>query len=325
MTRINRFLWILTLSILAPALLIAQAQPPATGRRATRGKRVAPPKFDKSQVERTFYSNVFENLNGERRLGATPVTPLPGGDDTPGGDPPGGKVAAGKWASVISSTVLEDEVKSIKLVLDREITTPGDFRGRGYKLARRDVSTLAMMFGIIAQYDGEVRFKKSAPLARETFARTAANCKVGTVQVYKEVKERRTDLEDLLNGNQLAGNAQNPQMKWSEICDRSPLMQRLEIGFNERVRSYTSNEDVFKREKEKLRHEAEILAALAQILIQEDMEDAGSDDYDGFCKEMIKAGRDVVDACKLDNYDQARKALGRIDKACTTCHDFYKG
>src|SRR5262249_46646232 len=106
------------------------------------------------------------------------VAKSPGGNS--GNTSPGTTEDAGAgsgWAAVISGTALEDEVKAQKLMADANVTTPSDFAGNGYKNARRDFMVAAMVFGIIAEYDGDVRWKKEAPTERDLFARTAANAK----------------------------------------------------------------------------------------------------------------------------------------------------
>jgi cytochrome c556 len=39
---------------------------------------------------------------------------------------------------------------------------------------------------------------------------------------------------------------------------------------------------------------------------------------------MGKAAREIVEAAKSNNYDQANKAAGEINKACSECHENYR-
>ena len=72
-------------------------------------------------------------------------------------------------------------------------------------------------------------------------------------------------------------------------------------------------------------HDAEIVAFLSEILVKEGMEDADDEDYASYAERMKKASRDIVDAVKLSNHEAARKAVGEISKACTECHEGYRG
>jgi len=42
------------------------------------------------------------------------------------------------------------------------------------------------------------------------------------------------------------------------------------------------------------------------------MEDGDEEDYAAFSKQMRDAAREIISAAKIDNYDQARKAVGAI-------------
>ena len=54
------------------------------------------------------------------------------------------------------------------------------------------------------------------------------------------------------------------------------------------------------------------------------MSDGDDESYAGFAKTMQAAAGEIVDAVKLNSYDQARAAAGKIDKACSQCHDAYR-
>ncbi|HND51469.1 MAG TPA: hypothetical protein PLV92_03700 [Pirellulaceae bacterium] len=298
--------------------------------------RAAPPKYTASDTKGVFFENIFDGktLVGERPANLSAAGPAGGG--RPGGSAGGGAVAgggggspggggSGTWSKVIASNEIEDEIKSIKQMVDKYVTTPTEFAGKGYKEARRDFSVLAMLFAIIGEYDGEVRWKGDAAFVRDTFARTAANAKVGTQQVYNEAKARKQDLTDLLGGGGLAnkGNAE-AKVNWDQTCDRSPLMQRLEAALEPRLQQWTANKGEFNAKKEQILHEAQIMAAIGRVLMQEGMSDADADDYKGFCKVLEKAATDVADAVKLGADEPARQAVGAISKSCNDCHEKYR-
>ena len=276
----------------------------------------------------TFFDDVFaEGVIGERpnlsHVAKSSGGGAPMGSGTTGDAPTGGVFA---WSKLISASTLEDEVKHSKLILDQEVGTPSQFAGSGYKAARKEMSVLAMMFGIIGEYDGDVRWKKDGPAARDVFGRTAANCKVGTIQVFNEAKQRKIDLEDLLNGSSLKGRTGESEAKatWNQVIDRAPLMQRLEINQQAKMQPWIGNKGEFADHSEEMYHEAQLTAAFAEILLKEGMEDADDADYADFAKRMRQAALDIVDAVKTNNYEKARAAVGEIDKSCTECHQSYR-
>lgn len=113
--------------------------------------------------------------------------------------------------------------------------------------------------------------------------------------------------------------------KWVTVCDRSPLMQRLEYAIQQNLQPMTASKSEFAAQSDVILHEAEMVAVMAEVLCKAGMEDADDDTYTGFSQRMKKSARDIVDAVKLNNDEAARKAVGEINKACSECHENYRG
>jgi hypothetical protein len=288
-------------------------------------KRAQPPKFDKVEG---FYSDAFaEGLVGPRPAnlsqavvaaaatsGATSVSPAPAGG-----------VAGSGWATLISATTIEDEVKALKMSVDQGVTTPSDFAGKGHKASRRDFSMLAMLFGIAGEYDSDVRWKKDAPAARDAFGRTAANAKVGTAQVFQEAKIRKEELIDLVGGGSpFSGKEAEVKATWKDVCNRAPLMQHLEAIWEPRLKPLLADGAKFAANGPKVQHDAEIIAAMGEVLAKEGMADADSDEYKAFCAKLRDGAKAIIDGVKLKNFDSASQGSSLINKACTECHENYR-
>ena len=287
-------------------------------------KRAKLPTFQASQTSRFFFDDVLAQLEGERPANpnARAVGAVAGMPDAAASDAAGESYA---WSKIISASTVEDEVKKLKNSTNINVTTPTAFAGKGHKEIRRDFSMLAMIFAVINEYDGDVRWKKDAAAARDVFARTASNAKAGgNINVYNESKKRKDDLMDLTNGSALAYEPEEQVNNWESIVDRSPLMRRLTIGAEEHLSVWTSNKDEFSDNMEEILHEAEIVAAIGEVLTREGMEDGDDEDYAVFAKQMTRGALDVVAAVKLNDADQARKATGEIAKACAGCHENYR-
>lgn len=287
-------------------------------------RRARPPVWDSEKTDGIFFDNVFEEgLIGPRpsNFGQESIDRTDRPPDEGGG--PTGSVYA--WSEIISSTTLEDYVKNMKLQVDENITSPGRFAGQGYKVSRRQFSLLAMLFAVVGEYDGEVRWQEYAPTARDQCARVAANSKVGTVQVFNEARQRKDDLQTLVGGGAIPLRPQSESAaSWENVCDRSPLMQWLDKIHNQKILPWTGSEGEFSSHQEELLREAEIMAMMATILGKEGMEDASDDDYAAFCETMKTAALDIVAAVQLGNQQQAQAAAGVITTSCSDCHDFYR-
>ncbi len=302
-------------------------QKPAHQRRV----RARTPKFDSSDVSRVFFDDLFARLVGQRPPSVRGNTTAKASSKGPSGSPiPSGSTpAAGgadthNWSERISAATLEDEVKSLKTNVDKTVTTPSSFAGRGHKDARLDFTLLATLFAVIDQFDGDVRWKDSAALARDVMARTAANLKAGgSIQVYNESKKRKQDLDDLVRGSRLQGTGSD-EMVWSDIADRSPLMQLLESRFESNLKSWTSNGTELRTHSDDIVHEAELTAMIGAVLLREGMDDADDDEYRPFAEMLARGGTRLVQAAKAQDEEAARKAMASISRSCVDCHDNYR-
>ena len=228
-----------------------------------------------------------------------------------------------RWSPLISAASIEDEIKQVRLRYDALITTPGKFNSGGYQNARLDLTILATLFGVIAEYGEEVRWKSDASAARDLIARTAFNCKAGSTQVYNEAKLRKADLQDLVSGTGLAGREGNPESDWSMIADRSPLMEYAEMLID-------ALEDDGRDEKSieagipDIRRRAELLAMLGEVLVKEGLDDAEDEDYAEFSHGMTTASREVVSAIDRADNEAIRAGISGIRSRCDACHAEYR-
>ncbi|MCA9105672.1 MAG: hypothetical protein KDA83_09620 [Planctomycetales bacterium] len=316
------FVALLVLVITGSIASGSMCQEAANGRRPV--PRARRPVFSARQVQSNYFDNVRRDaLQGDRpdSLGRVAT----GGGNTGGatGTPdPGGNGGTSNfaWSTLIAADVIEGQVKQLKLSADTNITTPTKFASGGYSIARTDFSVLAMLFAVINEYDGTVRWQNDAASLRDAFSRAAANAKTGSQQAYNEAKLRKQDLTDIVGGNAFAGTAAlEPENDWSVICDRSPLMQRLQVAVDT-LKASTASEGSFKGDAELVRAEGSMVALIGEVLTLEGMEDSVEDDYVVFSHEMRQAGVDLVSAVKTESYDQAVSAVSIIGQSCDRCH-----
>lgn len=324
--------------VAAVALLAALALVPAggtTGAPAGRPRSALPEKvrarppatWDKA-TESAFFPDAFATLEGERpdfaAPAAAPAAPLTAG---PGAAAPSSAGAGDgfAWSRLVSPDTLADEVKDSKARLAAAVASASDFKGGGYDDARVGFSAVALAFAVIAAHDGDVRWRKDAERARDLFARAGANCKVGTAQSFAEAKARVDDLGTLLDGGSLeAGPEREGDFAWNQVAGRPALMSRLEAA-DALAAAAVSSKDGFTKQFEKLRHEAEIIATIGEVIQRPDYEDHDDDAYRGHAAAMRDAALETRDAALEGDYDAARTAVGRLKKSCDACHADYRG
>ena len=183
---------------------------------------------------------------------------------------------------------------------------------------------LSMLFGIVREYDSEVRWKRFANEAQISFERAAANSRVGTIQAYESCKRRKGDLEEMVRGGNFNASEKAPEeLDWSAVIDRSPIMKRLQES-KELLKQLSSNEKEFSGGTEKIFHESELIAAMGYALMMENMTDADDDGYLDLSKSMIEAANQTKNAVMNNDYEAASTAINLIDQSCNNCHDEWK-
>ena len=318
-----RHIFVFLLVGVPAGMLIAQTKAPKSY------KRAQPPKYTKADP---FYADAFkEGLVGERPADlskAAPAVAAPNGGG-PSSAPAAGSstvaASSGGWSALVSAGTIEDTIKGLKQQVDKNVTTLSDFKGKGHKLARRDYSMLAMLFAITAEYDGDVRWKKDSAAARDAFARSAANFKVATDQAYNEAKARKEELSELVGGSSpFGGKEAETKAQWPQVANRAPLMQYLESAWEPRLKAALSDKGQFQAGADKIVCEAELFAAIGEVLSKEGMADADAAEYKAFSNRLRDGARQIIEAVMLKNYEQASSASSAVGKACAECHENYR-
>lgn len=232
--------------------------------------------------------------------------------------------AQGRWADIVSSSTIEDEIKAIERRVAEALRTEGHFKGQGYKQVQTELAMAAALFAIIDGYDGTVRWQRDAATARDLMARASSHARVSSTQVFREAQQRHQDLQDLVRGSQLSSEAGEKTNSWSEFADRRMLMQRLDASLQRQLAEWLAGSQPFQQNQAAIVREAELTAAIARVLVQEGMDDAGGEDYDGWCRQLAEAATKIAAAARAGEYAPAREAHGNARKSCTDCHEVYR-
>ncbi len=189
--------------------------------------------------------------------------------------------------------------------------------------ARLDLTVLAMMFAVVHEHNGEVRWKDQAPAARDLLARTAFNCKAGSTQVYNEAKLRKGDLQDLVSGSGLTAREAEPANDWAMIVDRSPLMEYAD-QLIESLEDNSRDEKTVKANIDQIRREAELISVFGEVLTKEGLDEAEDEDYVQLSRDMMDASKSVVAALERGNHADVRKNVSAVRQRCDACHEQYR-
>jgi hypothetical protein len=286
-------------------------------------KRARPPKWSRDVVDE-FFSDARKELSGTRP--DYEKTAIADDSAQEKSRPSSSDTEEFKWSWLIDADTLETEVKRLSDSIAEAVKTPSEFKGGGYKTARRDFSELAVMFAVAAQHDGHPRWHDVAAGWRDLVARAGSNCKVGTDSTYREALARHEDLADLVRGGRpQVSKADTSVAEWSKIADRPSLMQRLDLAHEERVTKWLGDATSFRRHRTDIRHEAQIMATLAETIGREGFDFWDEDEYSSYARQLSQAAADLDAAATSDDFSQARAAADRATKACARCHEDYRG
>jgi hypothetical protein len=288
-------------------------------------KRARPPKWS-NDVREVFFDDAREKLVGPRPdySQTTNGTSRPRDAAATPSRTDAAPIGA-TWSKLIDAETIEAEIKRLAQAVASDVATPSTFKGGAYKQCRRHFSVLAVLFAVAAEYDGAVRWSEVAPALRDLFARAGYNCKVGTDQTYRESLQRNQDLAELIRGSRPQIASAERLADWSQVTDRPPLMQRLEVAHQERLTKWLANEREFTQHRDEVRHEAQLVAAFADVIGREGFEYWDDEQYSQYARDLRQAATDIAAAAELENYEQAKQAIGRATNACTNCHEGYRG
>ena len=284
---------------------------------------VRPPKWSAEDLE-TFYPDARTKLVGTRPDYQKAHELATASKSDSNADPAHAK-SAGGWSKLIDAETIETEIKRIGPEVARSTKTPSGFKGGAYKDCRRDFSVLATLFAVSAEYDGEVRWQDAAPALRDLFSRAGHNCKAGSDQTFQEAVQRKQDLADLITGNRPRTKQAETKADWSKVADRPPLMQRLNIAHEDRLRKWVANKNEFTAHRDDARHEAQLVAAIADIIRREGFEYWDDEKYAHSAQDLRQAATDLAAAIETGNFEQAQQANNRMTKACADCHEGFRG
>jgi hypothetical protein len=286
-------------------------------------KRAKPPKWSADDLA-AFYPDARTKLVGTRP-DYQKAQALAAGSNSADGAQPGHAKTAGGWSKLIDAETIETEIKRIGPELAKAAKTPSEFKGGSYKDCRRYFSVLATLFAVSAEYDGDVRWQDAAPALRDLFARAGHNCKAGSDQTFQEAVQRKQDLADLIAGTRPKAKEVERKADWSKVADRPPLMQRVNIAHEDRLKKWLANKGEFAAHHDEVRHESQLVAAIADVIGREGFEFWDDEKYAQCAQDLRQAAADVSAAVETDNFEQARQANNRMTKACADCHEGFRG
>lgn len=325
----RKFGWLILFLPVGLGLLVGEPLMPAAAKdRAAKRKlhkTARPPKFSQQELD-VFFADARDKLGpGQPGGQVAAATTSAGTPSSPSGGQPVQAAGGFAWSKLISPSTLEDMIKTQAAPLAEQTKTPSQFNGGGNLVSRTHFTLLALFYSVIADYDGDVRWKKDAPSLRSMFGRAAANCKTTGANSFRVAQGRSNDLAELIRGGKIDIPKDDADFKWAEVVNRPPLMARMgKEGYSANLKTWTSDKGEFSKNRDALLKEAQLLAAIGHVIQDPSYEFADDESYLGFAKEIETQAQAVAEAVKADDLQRAQTAAGLINKACSACHEGYR-
>lgn len=294
-------------------------------------KRVEPPKWSQDVLD-AFFDDARTHLVGERpslaaqseRMTATPAQST--------GQPSAGSA---NWSQLVRAETLTSEIKRLNNDLNTALKLSKSNRGGGILEVRRKLGMLTVLFEVVAKFDlNETglddldlirRWQRSAQFLRSQIFQAHQECKAGKTQGLAATKDVLASLGDLLRGQAPTGEAATTADDPAQVVELPVVMQCMEVLLKEQLSPALANVKELRKRALKTAEQAQLLAVLAEVIQQQGYEYADDDTYLDESLQLREAARELSQAAQDKNYEAARAAAARVGKACSNCHEGYRG
>lgn len=296
----------LTLALLGLTSATLAAEPP----------RARPPEFT-DEDRAAFFEDAFATLVGER--------PKPASAASPTETPRASSDTVVAWADLVEPDVLETEVKRQAAALGKTTRTASAYKAGGYKEAVDSLGVVATVFGVITEHMGQPRWRDDAAGLRDLFAEGVAEGDGGTDAAFAVAAARAADLGDLMRGSRPATPEPAAEVDWSTLGSRETLMRRMKEAEEDRLRGWMASEREFRRNAADARHEAQVLALLAEAILRPEAYDYDDPDYQAHARGLRDAAVRLSQAIDAADQPAAAAAMVEVSRSCVDCHADYRG
>lgn len=279
--------------------------------------RARPPEFT-DEDRAAFFDDAFATLVGQR--------PQPTAAVVDAGSPAAAPLAESvAWSELIDPDVLETEIKRQGALLAKTARTASAYKAGAFRDAADALGVIATMFAVAAEHTGRPRWRDEAAALRDLFAEGASQADAATDAAFAVAEARSLDLTDLVRGGRPTTPAPKPEVDWAEVASRRALMRRMGAAEEERLRGWVASDRSLARNAEDARHEAQVLAVLAEAILRPEADDHDDPDYQAYARRLRDAAVRLSAAAEAEDPTTAAEAMTEVSRSCVDCHADYRG
>ncbi len=228
------------------------------------------------------------------------------------------------WSTIISPEVLKEEIRRGVQETHDSIKNEGFFKSRGSRAAEDQYPLLAAMFNIAATYDKDLPWKKEAAALRDLAADAGMKTAEGDDAAFGQATKATAEIEKFLKTNKTSLSSTGPKVWADEIVYFTSIMKRMETAQRLRLRKWTTSQNEFIGNKADFMHEAQIMAAVSQIILDDSYALAAEGDYREWASQMRDNSLGALKAAKAENFDNANELIRSNNLSCSNCHNAYR-
>jgi hypothetical protein len=281
------------------------------------GPRARPPQWPR-EVREVFIEDVRDKLVGERPdFSAKPQAVVV--EKAPA------SAVKFDWAKLIDGDTLTSEIKRVVNQVAKATSRVGAFKSEGFRVCQRDFQMLAIWFGVVSEYDEEIRWQRDAAAMRDFLRMVAAKCEQGDDESFAAAQEASEVLAELMRGQIGELPAVLSEDAQEEDFELGSLMQRGKLADEERSEPALVGRKEFRKARYEVVHEAQVLAVLARAMGREDFGYSEDETYLDYARQLQEAAVEMSGAAREGDFQRVEQAAGRLKGACARCHEDYRG
>lgn len=281
------------------------------------GPRTKPPQWPR-EVREVFFEDVRAKLVGERPdFSAKPqavVVVRPSESDAKFG-----------WVKLIDGDALTSEIKRVVNQVAKATSRAGAFKSDGFRVCERDFRLLAIWFGVVSEFDEEIRWQREAGAMRDFLLAVAAKCDAGNDDSLAAAQGASEVLAEMMRGQMGELPAQSNGDVEEEGDELGSLMQRLKQADEGEIEPALAGMKEFRKARYEVVHEAQVLAVLARVMGEEGYGYSEDEAYLQYARQLEEAAIEMSGAAREGDFRALEQARGRVKASCAKCHEDYRG
>jgi len=230
------------------------------------------------------------------------------------------------WEKVIPAELVKGEMKSIRLQLQKRLTTLASYNSSYLEIPVFG-ATLSLLAEVARRHPDDIAWKENARYIRALGSEMVEVCSSASARgrkSYDLVNDAFLKVCDILDNN---APAELPEAEEEadllDVADMGYLMKRLKRGM-EWMQNNTGSEDAFKENADLAQREVSVIATIGQAFADESYGYGDDEDFTGHTFEMRDAATQMSTAVEGGDFGTFDELRSKVDQKCTQCHMVYR-